>query len=254
MQTKFPFYPPDRRRELETWVAEYAFEQTEPTPWTPLRRPLSECRISLVTTAGLRLNRQLQFAADRRTGSAEYRELSVYLSPSDLAFDFTNYDPSAAIQDINSLVPLDRLREFTDEGRMAGITETFYSFFGLCSDTVLLRKNVRTVAARIKEQGSDVVLVLTANLVCNQTAGLIARELEREGLSTVVLATVREVIEQIHVPRTLFVNFPFGRPFGRPAAPAIQRAVLMEILKTLHDATRPGKVRDCPIAWNGPAD
>lgn len=251
MMTRFAFYSPDRRRDLETRVAEYAFEQPDPTPWTPLRRRLSESVVSIVTTAGLRLVRQHQFAADRDAGCPEYREISLYVKPADLAYDFTNYDPTEAQNDLNVLVPVDRLREMVDEKEFAGLTETFFSFFGRCLDIPTLKRNAEIVAERMKTQGSDVAFVFTANLMCNQTAGIIARALERCGVSTVMLATVHEMAEQVKVPRTVFVNHPFGRPLGRAGDARTQRAVLDEMTAALKKLSRPGKIQVTDFTWEG---
>lgn len=254
MATRFPFYPGDRRQSLETRVAEYVFEQTEATPWAPLRRPLRDSRVTVVTTAGLRLATQHQFAIDRNAGSAEYREISMFLNPADLAYDFTNYDPAEAQEDLNVLVPLDQMRDRADDGQFGGITETFFSFFGLCEAIETLKASAASVAERISDQGADVAFVFTANLVCNQTGGIVARELERRGISTVLLATVRELVEQIHVPRTVFVNFPFGRPLGRAGDRGTQRAILDEMIAALKQHQRPGKIRDLGLVWQGEVD
>lgn len=251
MVTRFPFYPVDRRRELEERVAEYVFHQIEPTPWTPLKRPLRESRVSLVTTAGLRLATQHQFAVARNVGSAEHREVSVYVRPSDLAYDFTNYDPTEAQEDINVLVPVDRVRELVDERTLGGVTETLHSFFGLCEDIQRLKESAAAVAGRILSQGADVALIFTANLICNQTGGILAREMERHGISTVLLATVREIVEQVRVPRSVFVNFPFGRPFGRAGDRETQRSVLVEMVEAFKHHQRPGKIRDVSLTWKG---
>lgn len=254
MATRFAFYPVDRRHALETKVAEYVFEQTEATPWAPLRRPLRESRVTAVTTAGLRLATQHQFACDRATGSAEYREVSMFLNPADLAYDFTNYDPAEAQEDLNVLVPVDRMRDLVDDGQVGGITETFFSFFGLCEAIEPLKASAAAVVDRIRDHGADVAFLFTANLVCNQTGAIVARELERRGISTVLLATVREIAEQVRVPRTVFVNFPFGRPLGRAGDRATQRVVLDEMIATLKQHQRPGKIRDLALVWQGEID
>lgn len=247
MGTHFPFYPVDRRNALETKVAEYVYEQTEPTPWTVLRRPLRESRAAVVTTAGVRLATQHEFSGDR----ADYREISTYVSKGKLAFDFTNYDPSEAQQDLNCLVPLDRMRELVDEGVLGGVNETFLSFFGCCDRVEPLRASAVRAAERLRGQGVELAFLFPANLVCNQTAGLVAREFELHGLSTVMVANVREIVEQVHVPRAVFVNFPFGRPLGRAKDKATQRRVLDEMIAALRTHGRPGKIRDAGLVWEG---
>jgi hypothetical protein len=43
--------------------------------------------------------------------------------------------------------------------------------------------------------------------MCNQAVGLVAAELERRGIATVVIQLLREVAENVRPPRALFVPF-----------------------------------------------
>jgi hypothetical protein len=71
--------------------------------------------------------------------------------------------------------------------------------------------------------------------MCNQAVGLVAAELEREGIATVVIQLLREVAERVRPPRALFVPFPHGYPMGKPRDPAEQHAVLEAALRILED-------------------
>jgi len=71
--------------------------------------------------------------------------------------------------------------------------------------------------------------------MCNQAVGLVAAELEREGIATVVIQLLREVAERVRPPRALFVPFPHGYPMGRPKSPTQQHAVLEAALRILDD-------------------
>jgi hypothetical protein len=73
--------------------------------------------------------------------------------------------------------------------------------------------------------------------MCNQTVGLIAAEIERHGISTVVVQLLREVAEQVRPPRALFVPFPHGFPLDSPGNPDRQRAVIEATLQLLEDPT-----------------
>ncbi|HXX93399.1 MAG TPA: glycine/sarcosine/betaine reductase selenoprotein B family protein, partial [Planctomycetota bacterium] len=199
--TTFPFYPPDRAAQYERAAAEYSFVQPEATPWTPLRRELRRCKAAIVTTSGVRLKTQHMFTKN----SPEFREISVYSPAEGMAFDFTNYDPAEAERDLNVLVPVDRLKDLVDRGLLGGLNETFLSFFGPCTDLGALRASARASGEKLRGYGCDVAFVIPANLVCNQTAGLIARELEREGLSTVCAVTVKEIAQQVRLPRSVCV-------------------------------------------------
>jgi hypothetical protein len=71
--------------------------------------------------------------------------------------------------------------------------------------------------------------------MCNQAVGLVAAELEREGIATVVIQLLREVAQRVRPPRALFVPFPHGYPIGKPQDPAEQHAVLEAALRILED-------------------
>ena len=71
--------------------------------------------------------------------------------------------------------------------------------------------------------------------MCNQTVGLVAAELERQGISTVSLPLLREIAEAVRPPRALVVPFPHGYPLGQPDDPAVQHAVIEAALRLLED-------------------
>ncbi len=66
----------------------------------------------------------------------------------------------------------------------------------------------------------------------------LAHVFEAAGLSTIVLASMKEVAEKMAPPRTLYCEFPLGRPLGRPDDAALQRDVLERGLALL-EATGP---------------
>ncbi len=79
--------------------------------------------------------------------------------------------------------------------------------------------------------------------------GLVARVVEARGIPTVLVSTGRDLTEQVLPPRSVFVNFPMGNPFGRPGDVAMQRRVLRDALRLAETATRGGELVDLPYAW-----
>ena len=73
--------------------------------------------------------------------------------------------------------------------------------------------------------------------MCNQAVGLVAAEMERQGISTVVIQLLREVAERVRPPRALFVPFRHGYPLGRPGDKVLQHAVLEAALDMLEDSS-----------------
>jgi len=80
---------------------------------------------------------------------------------------------------------------------------------------------------------------------------LIANALESEGLPTLVVGTVRDIMEQAPAPRSVFVDFPVGRTFGHPADSAEQQLVLRGALGELPNFTQHGQIIDLPFTWAG---
>lgn len=90
--------------------------------------------------------------------------------------------------------------------------------------------------------------------MCNQTVGLVAAELERQGVTTVALQLLREVAVKVRPPRALYVPFPHGYPLGAPDDADQQHAVLDAALALLEDPTlqpptvQPPVLVDLPVS------
>ena len=64
---------------------------------------------------------------------------------------------------------------------------------------------------------------------------LVAAEMERQGISTVVIQLLRLATEKVRPPRALAVPFRHGYPLDSPNDPAKQRAVLEAALALLEN-------------------
>ncbi len=79
--------------------------------------------------------------------------------------------------------------------------------------------------------------------------GLIQREIESRGIPTIGVSIVREYSEKVKPPRTVFLRWPFGHPFGLPFNVAQQRVVLAEAFRALLIIKEPGAIIDLPYRW-----
>jgi hypothetical protein len=79
--------------------------------------------------------------------------------------------------------------------------------------------------------------------------GLVARVIEARGIPTVLISTGRDLTQQVLPPRSVFVNFPMGNPFGRPGDVAMQRRVLCDALRLAESARVGGTLVDLPYEW-----
>lgn len=79
--------------------------------------------------------------------------------------------------------------------------------------------------------------------------GLVQRAIEARGIPTVGLSLQRTATEAVRPPRTVFLRYPFGHPFGRPWAGAEQRHILLDALAGLVKVRVPGEILDLPYRW-----
>jgi D-proline reductase (dithiol) PrdB len=82
--------------------------------------------------------------------------------------------------------------------------------------------------------------------------GLVAREIERQGIATVSLSIQRELTEKTRPPRAVFLRWPYGHPLGEPFKVAQQWWILCDALQALVTMQTPGTILDLPYLWRRP--
>lgn len=78
---------------------------------------------------------------------------------------------------------------------------------------------------------------------------LVAHHLETSGLSTVVIGSARDIVEEAGVPRFLFVDFPLGNPIGKPDDVDMQQSVVDLALDLAAHAIAPRTTVQAPQRW-----
>jgi hypothetical protein len=79
--------------------------------------------------------------------------------------------------------------------------------------------------------------------------GLLQTAIEASGIATVSITMVPYISIATGVPRTLYVRFPYGDPFGEPGDVARQREVLTAALQWLYDAPAPNQLFKLSASW-----
>ena len=67
----------------------------------------------------------------------------------------------------------------------------------------------------------------------------LARLFEAEGFATVLVGFVREHLEAYQPPRALWLDFPMGRPMGKPNDPEYQKRVIRSAFALLDRSDGP---------------
>ena len=79
--------------------------------------------------------------------------------------------------------------------------------------------------------------------------GQVARVLEENGISTIVLSMTPEFTREVGIPRVAAIEYPYGRTVGDVNDSEGQRRVLMAALEFLEKADAPGQVCNLPFTW-----
>jgi D-proline reductase (dithiol) PrdB len=142
----------------------YAPRPNDPvtTAMTPLRKPLAECTVAVVTTAGLSLPGQPPFDTKIKMGDSSFREFPADISLQDLEMHQRSwaFDHTGVLRDRNLALPLDRLGEMQERGEIGAIAPHHYSFMGsIVGPSKLIKISAPEVARRLAADGVDVVLL-----------------------------------------------------------------------------------------------
>ena len=132
------------------------------TPWTPLRAPIREARVALVTTGGFYLKTQEPYETDgpENLGDWSYRAIPRAAAASDMEVAHLHYDLSGPRQDRNCVFPIDRAEEMLNEGLIGSLADTYYSFMGFIQRPNLLAEQTAPEAARLlKADGVDAAVI-----------------------------------------------------------------------------------------------
>jgi D-proline reductase (dithiol) PrdB len=161
----FRFISGITKRMIKNWIS---MERPHPIPWTPLAKPLSECTVALLSSAGIALKTDQPFdqEGERQNpwwGDPTHRIIPKVATEKDVRLYHMHIDPSHAEQDLNCLFPLKRLQEVETSGRIGRMSERHYSTMGyILNPERLLQETVPAMIRNLKEDMADVVVLVPA--------------------------------------------------------------------------------------------
>lgn len=139
-------------------------EKDSLVPLAGLRKPLSEARLTLISSCGVHAKSDSPLDVCHPFGDFRFRRVPSRLRHQDLIIHQLKYPHDDADADINVIFPIERLQELVSEGVLGGLTENFFSFIGYNMDP---EKFERTVAhdiaeAVVVEERADAALLAPA--------------------------------------------------------------------------------------------
>ena len=154
----------DRTRDYylaEGYDEPYRWAHFDDVPFTPLAKPLSACRATLVSTSGI----QSTTGFGPRRGADRLVHGSVYTIPSDTAVDtlFSNeghFDHhETTLEDVNAFFPISRLHEFVEQGRLGSVSQDLIGVGTQYSHRRTQQNDAPRVLELCRQQGVDVAIL-----------------------------------------------------------------------------------------------
>jgi len=119
--------------------------------------PLSERRVAMISTAGLHKRGDRLF----NLGASDFRVVPNDAPANDILMSHVsiNYDRTGFLQDINMVLPLDRLAQMADKGEIGSVASEHYSFMG-ATDPTQMQDQAAQIAGMLKADQVDAVLLV----------------------------------------------------------------------------------------------
>jgi D-proline reductase (dithiol) PrdB len=151
------------KRLVRSWIK---LEAGREIPWTPLSRPLSDCTVALISSGGIALKTDTPFdqEGERQNpwwGDPSFRIIPQSAKTEEIRVYHQHIDPSLAEEDINCLLPIDRLSELAESGRIGRAAPRHYSLMGyILEPEELLEVSTPAIIEQLHVDEVDLVLLV----------------------------------------------------------------------------------------------
>lgn len=141
----------------------YPWRRIDPVPWAPLWKPLSQCRLSLVSSAGFVLPNQPPFDVTISGGDQSFREIPSDIDVHTLVESHRSetFDHTAMREDPNLAFPIDRVQELVAMGRIGSVNHRHLSCMGSITATArLVRETAPAAVRKLVEDGVNIAVLI----------------------------------------------------------------------------------------------
>lgn len=250
-KTDFSCLPEKKQLLYEQVARSYRIkERQRNTAWAPFEKKLIDSKIALISVCGAYLKSGKPFTPEQSDEDYTYRAIEVNFDRADLEFMALDWETSEAREDINVVLPIDRLILLQKEGLIGKINEKMFSFSGVNDKRDILDKSIKKLLKQLKKDECDGALIIPCSAKTAETACLIASQLEESSLSTALLTPFYEQALVMSPPRCAFINFPFGRVLGKANHVTLHTAILRDTLRLFEKAKIPGEILSLNFIWS----
>lgn len=148
---------------VQLFLKAYRFRENDPIPWTPLKKPLSECKVALVTTAGFYLETQVPFDEGYRGGDPSFREIPQaheMLSKIKVGHRSESFNHEGIERDPNLALPIEPIESLREQKKIGAVNFRHFSFMGsITAPMKLIKETAPQVVDLLRMDGVDVALL-----------------------------------------------------------------------------------------------
>ena len=148
---------------VRLFLKAYPWRRIDPVPWTPLKKPLAESRLALVSSAGFSLPGQTPFDETIKGGDVSFREIPADANVTQFHENHRShsFDHGGIRADPNLGFPLERVRELVRNKRVGSVNARHLSFMGsIVAPGRLIRDTAPAAAQLFVEDQVDVALLV----------------------------------------------------------------------------------------------
>jgi len=147
----------------QIFMRAYKWRRIDPVPWTPLKKPLAECRLGIVSSAGLSAPGQEPFNTKAKGGDPTFREIPASIDTAELMENHRSqsWDHRGVEQDKNLAFPIARARELVESGRIGSLSERHISVMGsITAPGRFVRDHIPQIAEVFVREEVDIALLV----------------------------------------------------------------------------------------------
>ena len=151
------------RQVIKAWVGR---EVARPIPWTPLAKPLDQCTVALVSSAGIAVKGDRPFDQERERrnpwwGDPTWRMIPHGATAADVELYHLHIDTRFGKEDLDVVLPAHRLEELAREGFIGRAASSHYSVMGyVLQPRELEEETAPAIAAHMRRAGVDAAVLV----------------------------------------------------------------------------------------------
>jgi D-proline reductase (dithiol) PrdB len=153
------------RQVMKAWAAR---EHAGVIPFTPLTKPLGQCTVALVSTAGVGRNDDRPFdqEGERQNpwwGDPSFRVIPLGTTEQDVRLYHMHIDPRFGEADLDVVLPMRRLTELATQGVVGQPANRHYSLMGfILEPAALMEQTAPAIARQMRADGVDAAALVPA--------------------------------------------------------------------------------------------